>query len=82
MKSRLTQTLDNMNTHPELSNLIFMDRSFEKVVAQIHQAHTKQFAFAWLLNELAQKALFDAKINRQDPRHLLLATLEHRALTT
>lgn len=71
-----------MNTHSELSNLIFLDRSFEKVVAQIHQAHTKQFAFAWLLNELAHKALFDAKINRQDPQHLLLATLEHRALTS
>lgn len=61
---------------------MFLAPEFEKVVAQIRLAHAKSFDFAWRLNELAHEALFGAKVVHGDLQQLLLATLEHRALTS
>lgn len=71
-----------MNKPLELSNLMFLDPGFNEYVLRVQQAHSKPFSSAWRLNELAHKAMLEAKIARDDLQQVLLASLEHRALTS
>jgi Family of unknown function (DUF5677) len=64
-----------------LSNHMFLDPALDSIVAHVRKTHSKHFDFAFRLNELAHLALFGAKIVRQDLQQILLATLQHRAMT-
>ena len=71
-----------MTTPSPLSNRMFLDPALDGVVNHVRRAHAGYFDFAVRLNELAHRAMFDAKVNRQDLQQLLVATLQHRALTS
>jgi Family of unknown function (DUF5677) len=66
---------------PPLSHHMFLDPALDAIVAHVRKAHSKHFNFALRLNELAHMALFGAKVVRHDLQQVLLATLQHRAMT-
>ena len=70
-----------MSTLPSSTKLAFLAPEHEEIVAHIQEAHRPLFDFVHRLTVLAHEVLIDAKVNRSDLQQLLLASLEHKALT-
>lgn len=71
-----------MNSPFPLSKRFFLDPELGRIVAHVQEAHKVHFDFVHRLSELAHEALFDAKVTKTDLQQLLLASLQHKALTS